>query len=66
MERGREAEGRVVETYILLSGRSVLAKVVEEESVVNTGFLDRIRQENIPTDLLLSIRQLGITAGSLF
>lgn len=40
--------------------------MVEEESVVNTGFLDRIRWENIPSDILLSVRQLGITVGSLF
>lgn len=55
-----------METYILLSRRSVPAEVVEEESAVNTGLLDRIRWEDIPTDFLLSIRQLGITVGSLF
>lgn len=66
-KEGREAVGRVVETYTFLSGRSVPAKVVEEESAVNTGLLDRIRWKDIPTDcFLLNIRQLGITIGSLF
>ena len=64
---GREAEGRVVETYILLSGRLVPDKVVGEESAMNTGLLDRMRWEDIPTHyFLLNIRQVGITIGRSF
>lgn len=40
--------------------------MVEEESAVNAGLPDGIRWEDIPTDFLLSIRQLAIPIGSLF
>jgi len=64
---GRGAEGRVVEAYILLSGRSVPDKMMGEESAMNTGLLDRIRWEYIPTHYFLpTIRQLVITIGRLF
>lgn len=64
---GRKAEGRVVETYVLLSRRSVPDKVVGEDSAMNTGLLDRMRWEDIPKDFFfLYIRQLGITTGRLF
>lgn len=66
VERGkgsRKTSSRSIHTLIW---EECPTKVVEEESAVNTGLLDRVRWEDIPTDFLLSIRQLGITIDTLF
>lgn len=53
---GREAEGTAVETYVLLSERSVPGEVVGEQCAKNTGLLDRMRWEDIPIIFFLNIR----------
>lgn len=49
VERGKGSRKRSSRN-ILLSGRSVPDKVVEKESAVSPGLLDRIRWKDIPID----------------
>lgn len=66
MERGKESRTKSSRTICTLFWEKCPTKVVEEESAVNAGLPDGIRWDDIPTDFLLSIRQLAIPIGSLF